>query len=159
MYAETTKVEVEKTQAEIKAFVINKRGATGYGEDWVRLEDGREASTVRWRMEGRFITFRLILPDPNDPEFKRQKNGFRRVSDSQVAARFEQAKRSRWRGLLLNIKAKFEAVDSGLETFEQAFLPHILLPDGMTVGEVMIPQVAQAYDSGKMPDLLALRSG
>jgi hypothetical protein len=58
----------------------------------------------------------------------------------------------------LVIKAKLEGVASGIETFDQAFMAHILLPNGETTGEQLIPQIQIAYKTGAMPTLL-LTSG
>ena len=44
--------------------------------------------------------------------------------------------RRRWRALLLVIKAKLESVESGIETFEEAFASQIVLANGQTVGAV-----------------------
>ena len=52
------------------------------------------------------------------------------------------------------IKAKLEAVESGISIFEEEFLAHLVLPDGKTVGQFMLPQVEAAYETGKMPKLL-----
>ena len=41
--------------------------------------------------------------------------------------------RQRWRALNLAIKAKLEAVESGIVTFDQEFLAHIVGPSGQTV--------------------------
>lgn len=43
------------------------------------------------------------------------------------------------------IKAKLEAVESGISTIEREFLYEIVLPDGSTVGDWVIPQVECAY--------------
>ncbi|MCF7821873.1 MAG: hypothetical protein K9M17_05480 [Mariprofundaceae bacterium] len=59
--------------------------------------------------------------------------------------------RQAWRALNLVVKAKLEAVESGITTFEDEFLAHIMLPDGSTVGHLMRPQLEAAYDSGSMP--------
>ena len=72
---------------------------------------------------------------------------------------WEQAQRSAWRALNLVIKAKLESVKAGIFTFEQEFLPHILLPNGQTVGEFMVPQIETAYQGGQMPPLLAAAGG
>ncbi|WP_198651245.1 hypothetical protein [Salinicola sp. CPA57] len=68
---------------------------------------------------------------------------------------WEQACRQRWRALALVIKAKLEAVESGITMFEEEFLAHIVLPNGGTVGGWMLPQIKKSYDSGSMPPLLA----
>ena len=41
------------------------------------------------------------------------------------------------------MKAKVESVESGIETFEEAFLPHMVLSNGETVGQKMIGQIDQ----------------
>ncbi len=38
--------------------------------------------------------------------------------------------------------------------FEEAFMGQIILPDGQSVKEWMQPQIAQAYESGKMPNMM-----
>jgi hypothetical protein len=56
--------------------------------------------------------------------------------------------------LALVIKAKLEAVASGITTFEDEFMAHIMMPDGLTVGKHIKPTIAAAYASGKMIPLL-----
>lgn len=68
----------------------------------------------------------------------------------------EQLERQRWRALLLVIKAKFEAIDSGVSCFDDEFLAHIVLPSGQTAGEWIVPQIADAYQTGQMPALLPM---
>jgi hypothetical protein len=51
-------------------------------------------------------------------------------------------------------------VESGISTFEQEFLAHIILPDNSTVGDWIGPQIEQAYETGAMPPMLpALGAG
>jgi len=58
------------------------------------------------------------------------------------------------RALALVIKAKLEAVESGITVFDDEFMAHIVLPDGSTVGDFMKPQIEQVYLTGQMPPLL-----
>jgi len=147
-YAKDTSVAVGKTEAEIKA-TIRRYGATAFAS----FEDDKSA-VIAFQMQGRRITFRLPLPDPQSEEFTRTpgKKLVRSV-DQQMAA-WEQACRSRWRALFLCIKAKLESVEAGIETFEDAFLAHIQMPDGLTVGEHARPMIARAYETGTMQPLL-----
>ncbi len=69
---------------------------------------------------------------------------------------WEQACRQKWRALYLVIKAKLEAVESGISCFEDEFLANIVLPDGSLVGNFMRPQIEQVYSSGNMPALLPM---
>ena len=66
----------------------------------------------------------------------------------------EQIHRQRWRALLLCIKAKLEGVESKIESFEEAFLAHVVLPDGSTVGQHAAKSIALAYSGNKMVPLL-----
>jgi len=54
----------------------------------------------------------------------------------------------------LVIKAKLEAVESGISVFEDEFMANIVMPDGRTVSEHVRPRIATAYESGEMPPLL-----
>ena len=62
---------------------------------------------------------------------------------------WEQACRQRWRALSLCIKAKLEACESGITTFEEEFLAQLVLPGGVTVAEKIMPSIM----SGKMPKM------
>jgi hypothetical protein len=55
------------------------------------------------------------------------------------------------------VKAKLEAVETGITTIESEFLAHLVLPDGRTVGALARPEIKRAYADGRMPaTLLAL---
>jgi hypothetical protein len=56
--------------------------------------------------------------------------------------------------VLLIIKAKLEAIDAGISTFDAEFLSSIMLPSGATVGEWAEPQLDRIYATGQMPRLL-----
>ncbi|MCB1460941.1 MAG: hypothetical protein KDJ90_00580 [Nitratireductor sp.] len=141
---------VEKTEAEIKA-VIRRYGATSFASF---EEVGR--ALIAFEMQGRRILFALPLPSRGDKEFTTYKRGYseyKRTENAAISA-WEQACRSRWRALFLCIKAKLESVESGIETFEDAFLAHIQMPDGKTVSEHVKPRIASAYETGSMQPLL-----
>ena len=57
------------------------------------------------------------------------------------------------------IKAKLEAVECGISCFEQEFMANIVLPDGKTAGDFMLPQIARAYATGIMPPMLPMLEG
>lgn len=65
-----------------------------------------------------------------------------------------QACRERWRQLHLCIKAKLESIAGDIETFDEAFLAHVVMPDGQTVGEAVIPEVANRLAGGAPRPLL-----
>ena len=144
-YAENTKVAPERSRAEIEQ-TLNRYGAEAFSYGY----EGDRA-IVAFRAHGRFVRFEIHTP-PLDG-FIRTKSRQVRTPVQRRAAQ-EQAVRQRWRALLLVVKAKLESVESGIETFEEAFLAHILLPDSTTVGQYLTPQLEQAYETGNMPSLL-----
>ncbi|HPP53681.1 MAG TPA: hypothetical protein PK777_12075 [Thermoguttaceae bacterium] len=96
---------------------------------------------------------RCSLPLPDREEFARSKRGRRK--QEHILKAWEQACRQRWRALALAVKAKLEAVESGLSTLEEEFLAWILLPGNTTVGQLMRPQIERAYLTGDMPPGIA----
>jgi len=145
-YAEHTSVSVEKSKAEIER-ILSRYGAEQFISGW-----DQERAYIGFRMQERMVKFMLDLPDKADfaytPEMK-----YKRAPEAIMKA-WEQACRQRWRALALVIKAKLEAVESGITTFDDEFLAHIMLPDGTTAGEYFKPQIEEAYKTGKMPKLL-----
>ena len=151
-YAATTSVSTEQSRAEIER-TLQRWGADQFMYGW----DGDRA-VIGFRASGRQIKFVIDLPDRNDREFTHHSRG-RRTADAALKA-WEQACRQRWRALALVIKAKLEAVESGISEFESEFLAHIVLPNGSTVGDWVAPQIDVAYTTGQMPSMLpALGSG
>jgi hypothetical protein len=78
---------------------------------------------------------RLQLPSPDDPEFTHTPaQGWQR-EPAKARQLWEQAVRQRWRALLLMVKAKLEAIASGIVTWDEEFLPYTVLATGQTVSE------------------------
>jgi hypothetical protein len=129
VYAAYTRVSVEQTRNEIERTLV-KHGAERFAYS---TEIGR--AVIIFEAHRRRIRFDLPLP----------------TGDSERDRRHA---RERWRALLLCIKAKLEAVLSNIETFEEAFLSHVVMPDGATVGQHTRPAIETAYKSGRVPPLL-----
>lgn len=147
-YAAQTTVSSEASRQEIE------RTLKRYGADQFMYGWDDEQALVRFRMAGRYVEFRLPMPDRADPLFTRHSRGVRTPEAAEKL--WEQAGRQRWRALALVVKAKLEAVASEITTFEDEFMAHILLPNGETVGAWMRPQIEIAYESQRMPAMLAL---
>lgn len=126
-YAEGTEVSSERTRAEIER-TLTRYGAQSFVYGWDRQ-----------------FKFMLPLPDKQADEFALTPSGrYQRTASAQMEA-WERAVRQRWRALALVIKAKLEAVESGITTLEDEFLAHIVLPGGTTVGQQIRPAIAAAY--------------
>ncbi|GBR74832.1 hypothetical protein NO1_1939, partial [Candidatus Termititenax aidoneus] len=58
--------------------------------------------------------------------------------------------------LALCIKAKLEAVESGISHFEDEFLANFVMPNGQTFGECVVPQIDRIYKNGSVPNQLLI---
>jgi hypothetical protein len=146
-YAQNTEVSQMRSLEEIER-TLKRYGASEFAYAW---NDGKAAvgfHVERWRVK-------FILPMPRREEFSRTDTGRVRKAN-QIEAELEKAGRQRWRALALVIKAKLEAVQCGITTFEEEFLAHILVPgtNGMTVAQCALPGLTQAYETGKSVPLL-----
>jgi len=146
-FAEKTSVSSDRSRAEIEK-TLTRYGASKFMYGWEE-----SAALIAFEMEERRIKFVLPLPSLLDSDICKTDKGRERSAAQQEAA-FEQAVRQKWRALALVIKAKLEAVESGITVFEDEFMAHIVLPDGKTVGDFMRPQIKQSYETKKMPALL-----
>lgn len=140
IYAANTAVPVDRSQAEIKK-ILAKYGASAFA-----FAEGNGKAMIQFEIDGRRIMFRLPLPQPPSSN----------ATQASIKT-YEQICRSKWRSLALGIKAKLECVNAEITTLEQEFMAHIVLPNGATVGDVMIPQIAMSYERNEMPPLLGMR--
>ena len=146
-YAENTSVSTEKSRGEIE------RTLQRYGADQFMYGWDQDKAVVGFRMAGRQIRFLLPMPDKKERRFTHTPTGKARTSNT-AFAEWEQACRQKWRALSLVIKAKLEAVEAEIAVFEDEFMANIVLPNGTTVSQFMLPQIAEAYEKGTMPALL-----
>ncbi len=130
MYAAKTTVSIEKTRIDIEAML------TRFGAAKMATFVESSMAVIVFEAKDRRLKFSLPLP-----------------TKYPSAAKLEQQRRSRWRGLFLCIKAKLESVESGIETFEEAFLAHVMTPDG-TVYDQVRPRLAEIAKTGNMVPLL-----
>lgn len=124
-YAERTRVPISQTKSEIERIVM-RYGATSF----VAGSSMNGGAMICFEASDRRVMIRTGIPES------------------------EQAARAKWRALLLCIKAKLESVEAGIETFEDAFLAHVVMPDGMTVSGHVRPRIHSAYKEGTMQPLL-----
>ena len=147
-YAEHTAVSTEKSKAEIER-TLTRYGAAKFMTGW-----DQDKAVMAFEMRERRIRFVLPLPDRKDKAFWTTPGGRRKRDEAGALDAWEQACRQRWRALALAIKAKLEAVETGITTFDEEFLAHIVLPSNQTVGEWLVPQVSHIYLDKKMPPML-----
>lgn len=147
MAYENTQVSVEKSQGEIRT-LLNKHGASqfrmseGTGPDgnwWVGVEFVHDDHLVRMAVP-------LKPPDENwlNGKVRRART---KTREDFLREHNEQEGKRIWRVILWSLKARLVSVEEGLETFEQAFLAHMVDPGtGRTVWDQIRPHV----ESGRM---------
>lgn len=127
-FAEGTKVPIERSKAEVEKLVR----AHGADQFFSAIDHTTGAVDLGFRLKRWFVRFRLVIPKKGEAEQRRM-----------------------WRALVLVLKSKLESVQSGIATFEQEFLAHIVCKSEngqtQTVGELMLPQLEDAYERGEAP--------
>lgn len=126
-YASKTDVPVDRTRIEIERTLLK------YGADRFAYFTETGKAIIVFEAKDRRLRFDLPLPPKGAAE---------------------QKFRTRWRALLLCIKAKLESVASGIESFEEAFLAHVVLPNGDTVHQSIRERIEVAYKGGEIGPLL-----
>ncbi len=147
-FAANTEVSVERSRAEIEKLIVR------YGATSTAFMNAPGRALIMFEANERRIVFELPLPEQSDVKFSRTPAGRKKLDPQRRYAAWEQACRQRWRALALVIKAKLEAVESGITTFEDEFLAHIIMPDGISVGKHIKPTIAAWYAGGTMRPLL-----
>ncbi|WP_026532527.1 hypothetical protein [Arthrobacter sp. H41] len=106
--------------------LLSRHGASG-----VRCISEQRRTTIVFSSGDR--QFRLLLTGPA---------GFPDETDDSGR---EKAARRRWHTLALLVKAKLEAVNADIVTFEEEFLAYTVLPNGRTVFENTQQAISRAY--------------
>jgi hypothetical protein len=122
-FAARTKVPIGRSRDEIER-LVKRYGAKGFASAW-----HEDTARIEFVAHDRRIRFTVKVPEK------------------------EQAGRQKWRALLLLVKAKLEAVDSRIVTFEEAFVGETVMSDGKTVWERTREPIRLDYD-GKPAVLL-----
>jgi hypothetical protein len=146
-YAQGTSVPIDRSRAEIEQ-ALRRRGATAFGYS----TEGNH-SQIMFKMMNRTIRLTVQRPSRDDKMIRYDGHG-RKLSNDQADVRADREHRRRWRALVLILKAKLEAIHSGVLSIEEEFMPYMLLGDGRTVAEWAAEGLTTALDEGRMPRLL-----
>ena len=144
-YAVHTTVPVSRSKEEIEK-ILCRYGAEGFG-----YYTKNSRAVVVFEILGR--PFRIELPLPSTTEFLASPTGKERKT-SVAEAEHEKACRQRWRVLCLMLKAKLEAVDIGVTSIDAEFMSHMVLANGQTLGEKMLPHLKEIAASGNVHKFL-----
>lgn len=147
-YAAQTDVSTDRSIAEIR------RTLQRWNADQFVWAEAADKAMVEFWMHNRRVRLVMPMPDRNSRQFTHTPERGRPRSQAQREQAYEQAVRQRWRALNLVIKAKLEAVETGIAAFETEFLGHIVLPNGQTVGDAVAADIEFAYSNNQVPELL-----
>jgi len=139
MAYDNTEVPAARSQEGIRA-ILNKYGVRdtqftdcwpkGVSVEFIRVEDNGKGveKIIRVRIVGK--------PNAGNLVVKKARRHYR-YGQKQTATTAERKsddeRRRVYRVIYYHLKSKLEAVAEGLVTFEEEFLPHIVLPSGATV--------------------------
>jgi hypothetical protein len=126
MAYESTTVPVERSQGEIRKLLTDYGAARfGFGEEtdsagvrWAAIQFAHGSHAVRMRVPHK--------PIDEVPLRKKAQRARTQTFDDFAAAAIEQEAKRIWRVIAWNLKARLVAVEEGVETFEEAFLAHLL---------------------------------
>jgi hypothetical protein len=129
---EDTSVSVERSKDQIRRF-LKEAGALGvqFDEEWG--DDPKYRVRFVWPMGDSKIQ-QVVRLEVKPLAPKRGARGGWMVSE-------EQRERQAWRGLAHYLEGTIKAAQFGLIRFEDIFLSFMESQSGMTVGEVVIPQL------------------
>lgn len=133
-YAKNTSVPISRSKAQIEDTLL-RYDITEFGMGVSPRGDG-----IIFKKDGK--VYKINVPNPNRDDYSTE-------------IKYEQARRQRWRILLISIKAKLEEIEAGLISFDDQFLAYMALPNGTTVGDFMrLPENRERLAKTKMPKLL-----
>ena len=122
--------------------LLRAHGADGFAYGWTQDYDRIEFLWQRRQI-------RFVLPRPAKDKFALTPTGLQRT-DRQMQAALDAEDRRRWRALLLVVRAKLEAVESGIATFEEEFLSFIVMPNDQTIGEILLPRLSDGTIANRL---------
>lgn len=131
----STEVPVGRSQDQIRE-LLQKAGALGvqFDEEWGEAPKCRVRFV--WPSGETTVTVRLeVTPLPPGPDPAKKAQHKRGHVD------YAQRQRQAWRGLAWYLDSTLKAATFGLIRFEDVFLSFIEAPGGMTIGDVLVPQI------------------
>jgi hypothetical protein len=154
MAYETTAVPVAKTQEEIRKLCL-KHGMAGV-QFTEEFSPPRLIVRFAKMVAGTPRTIQIAVPLNEEKAKKKPRRrygyGYR---STPVVDPAEKVRKQTWRAVFYNLKAMFEAVEFGIQSFEQAFLSHFewMLPSGevTTIGKLVIPELEGKAASHLLP--------
>lgn len=147
MAYETTNVAVEKSQGELRV-LLQKFGASEFqfGEG---NEGGDRWAGVTFTHNDQMVMVQVKLKEPDAATrqklWEKAERAYTKTLDDIMGEWWGQEERRIWRVLFWSLKARMVAVEENVETFEQAFLAHLVNP---ATGQTLWQHLAPAIEEG-----------
>lgn len=156
MAYESTSVPVEKSQGQIRKLLAGQGSSRlAFGEE--RDDQGQRWAAVTFVLGAHAVRLRVPLKPVDEREVRSKLMRARTKTQDEIRdTLYEQEEKRIWRVLAWNLKARMVAVQEGVETFEEAFLAHLL--DAQT-GRTIYEQLADTGRVQLAQPLLALPAG
>lgn len=138
-YAKDTAVPVKRSKAAIED-LLEGFGAHRIG---IAIEPGKAIVGFTINRKGSSWGVRFTMPVATAAEAAAivDRHGYP-LAEGRKANWIDARNREKWRALFLTIKAKLVSVENKVETFEEAFMAHLVKPGtGQTVGEATLPSL------------------
>ena len=137
---QNTTIAPEKSQADITK-ILRK-----YSIYEVQHTNQKESFSVAFKVELPEISIPLMIRIDvpySQKDDKYDKNGYKK-------------QRILYRSLFYYVKALLNAWDNGLKTFTEIFMPHLVLPNGRTIEQTLLPQLQKAIAENKIKEVKLL---
>ena len=146
-YARGTTVEVYASQLEVMK-LLSKFGIKKHAF----FSDESGAAAIAFERNRLSYRISIEMPNSGDAEFTKDRYGHSRPLADAVERSNAECRR-RWRCLVLIVKAKLVAVEDHVTSFEKEFMAYAVVDGHRTLADVMVPQLIEAAETGRMPAL------
>jgi hypothetical protein len=152
-YAAHTDVPAHQSRSALDQ-LLAKHGAKNRG---IMSDDSSGTAVAAFFLEGRAIRLSVSFRRPAEvlrdaerepPRGWRQRTALQRQKWAETES--AQEERQRWRALLLITRAKLEMIADGMSTVDREFLASIMLSDGRTVEERLVPDLPKLPPSAPL---------
>jgi len=142
MAYESTGVAVWTSQGEIMKLVM-AHGGTAVGFDAEGLVEGFHAKIKIGGVD--YVIHITAHCQPAPMKRKDGRSSYLSPTTEDWRAKFaEQERRRVWRVLFYYLKNAFECAAAGVVELREILLPHIVMGDGLTIGQHILPRLEQA---------------
>lgn len=147
MAYEGTEVSVSRSQEGIRKLVMGRKG----GKIAFIADPPREGFQAEVLIDALPYQIRIFGECRQPATVKKRMYKGRCIGEIEVTEREQRLfldgeERRIWRVLFYHLKSVFEAADSGVMEFRELMLPYIVTKSGKTVGEHIVPHLAQAIN-------------